>query len=879
MALGPYRQKRRFGVTSEPRGRKASRKGYAYVIQKHAARRLHYDLRLELDGVMKSWAVTRGPSLVPGEKRLAIQVEDHPIDYNAFEGTIPKGEYGGGTVMIWDRGTWEPVGDPRAGYQKGHLDFRLQGEKLGGEWHLVRMRKREGERQQSWLLIKADDDAARSRRDADILVELPLSVVSGRSIEEIAANTAAPARRKAAARSRERKVGSIAKHTRSEARKDDIADASERREADGVRRAPMPDFVKPCLALLSDHVPDDAGWLHEIKFDGYRVQAWLDHGKVTLRTRTGLDWTRKFAAVAKTLKELPAETALIDGEVVVETERGISSFSALQEALKSGRGAFRYYAFDLLYLNGFDLRGAPLVERKKTLWELMAEAATDGPLRYSEDFDTDGSLLLKHACRMSLEGIISKRREAPYRSGRPGDWIKAKCTGRQEFVVAGFTPASNDAKAVGALILGYYENGKFEYAGRVGTGFTRLGAKALWKELEPSRRRSSPFAAMPPEEHNRGAVWVEPRLVAEIDFTGWTHGKRLRHPSFQGLRHDKRAIEVVREANAMPPETSAAPVRSKAAKQPNKMSKRDAAARMRKAKADVMVAGIALSNPDRVYWQDVGVTKQALAEYYVAAWDWVAPHVTGRVLSLLRCPEGAEGDCFFQKHATAGLEGAHLRRVPEDGDEVIAIDGLGGLIALVQAGVLEVHVRGSRVDRLDAADRVVFDLDPGPDFGWPDVKRAAIDVRDRLEALGLKSFLKTTGGKGLHVVVPIDDTAWDVVKKFAREFAQGLADAEPNRFVAMAAKNKRAGRIFIDYLRNSREATAIVPYSTRARPGATVSVPLAWSELQGLSAPNAFTVANVPARLRRLKSDPWSEMAGLRQRLPGPVRSRAVAKK
>jgi len=851
--LKTYHGKRRFGVTAEPKGTVARKRRHAFVIQKHAARRLHYDLRLELDGVMKSWAVTRGPSLVPGEKRLAVQVEDHPIHYNTFEGTIPHGEYGGGTVMIWDRGTWSPEQDAHKGMAKGHLSFELDGEKLRGGWHLVRMHRRPGEKRDNWLLIKQKDDAARSARDEDILDEQPRSVKSGRAMDEIA---------KGAPRKRiSKKTGKKASKKKTSKKKAEKQTGKRKSRPKRSGGDALPDFVAPSLATLAEKAPDNGNWIREIKFDGYRIQSRLDDGTVKLLTRSGLDWSRKFPTIAAAVGKLQATSALIDGELVVNGENGVSSFSLLQQELKAGRDSrMAYYVFDLMHLNGDDLRPLPLTARKAALAQLLDRSANDSPLRLSESIDETGSLLLKHACKMHLEGIVSKRADAAYHSGRGHDWIKVKCSDRQEFVVAGFVHSTADSRSIGALVLATYDRGKLAYAGRTGTGFSHKSARDLYRTFKPLVLRKSPFDTLPPEEHGtRTPVWVKPKMVVEVDFHGWTHADHVRQASFQGVREDKKALEVVREMKAV-----AAVNRQDSVK---RMSKRKTAL-ARVCEAQVEVGGITLSHPDRVYWEDAGVTKRDLAEFYAGVWTWMKPHLVGRPISLLRCPEGAGGQCFFQKHAAAGIATEHLHEVAEKGGKIISIDGLDGLIALVQAGVLEIHSRGTTVDELGNADRLVFDFDPGPGTGWKDVVVAARDVRARLAKLKLKTFLKTSGGKGLHVVLPIKPTPWEVAKDFTHAVATAMAADEPDRYTAVVSKSKRNKRIFIDYLRNSREATAVVPYSTRARPGAPVSTPVDWSELGSLKSADQYTVKNLPARLAKLRKDPWAGIDRVKQSLP-----------
>lgn len=875
--LKTYHAKRRFGVTEEPKGKVSRQSGNAFVIQKHDATRLHYDLRLELDGVMKSWAVTRGPSLVPGEKRLAVAVEDHPIDYNTFEGTIPEGEYGGGTVMIWDRGTWEPESDPHKGLKKGHLAFTLKGEKLSGGWHLVRMHRRSNEKRDNWLLIKQHDAAERSARDKDILEEKPLSVVTGRDLDEIAQGKAkrrAPSQsRKTVKKTAERKTVAKKKTKKKAKRKARAAVIKPLRRTAKVKEsnadtseAPigvLPAFVEPCLATLAEKAPDGDAWIHEIKFDGYRLQARLDRGRVKLLTRRGLNWTKKFPGLAAAIAKLPAKAALIDGEVVVEGDDGVSSFSLLQQALKEGDDKrMAFYVFDLMHLDGADLRLLPLTTRKAALAKLLSRVPERGQLRLSESIDERGPLLLKHACKMGLEGIVSKQAMAGYHSGRGHGWIKTKCSDRQEFVVAGFAPSTTDAHAVGALVLGVYDRGRLHYAGRTGTGFSHALARTLYRELKRAEVKQSPLDPLPKEERGRrGPIWVEPNMVVEVDFQGWTHGDRVRQASFQGVREDKKATEVVREQRVI------AALNKEAA-----ASKRSAPVKPRSTpptgKGD-MVGAIKLTHPDRVYWKDGAITKRDLAAYYTKVWKWMAPHLVGRPIALVRCPEGADmGQCFFQKHASAGISTEHLHLVPEKGDKIISVVDLDGLISLVQGGVLEIHTRGTTNDHREQADRLVFDLDPGPGTDWKDIVAAARDVRERLEGIKLKTFLKTSGGKGLHVVLPIRPTPWQKAKEFTRVVAAAMEADAPDKYVSTATKDKREGRIFIDYLRNSREATAVAPYSTRARPGAPVSVPIGWSELGSLQSANQYTVKNIALRLSRLRKDPWAGIGKVKQALP-----------
>lgn len=835
MALETYRRKRDFTATPEPKGRRGRRRGNSFVIQKHAARRLHYDLRLEMEGVLRSWAVTRGPSLVAGEKRLAVHVEDHPLAYGDFEGTIPKGEYGGGTVIVWDRGTWAPVGDAAKGYAKGHLEFTLEGEKLRGRWHLIRMQGKPGEKRENWLLIKADDEAARPEAAPDILEEAPRSVKTGRDIAEVADEAPGWSSRTGPIRpGRGRKAAGTEQNPEPE--EETGLPPPDPSKVKGARKEPLPDFVPPMLATLAPSAPAGDRWLHEIKFDGYRLQARIEAGRVKLLTRRGLDWTDRFGkAVPAALAGLPLGTALLDGELVVETDSGASDFSALQADLSAGKGdRFILYGFDLLHLDGYDLRSLPLVRRKEMLEQLLAEAR--GPLRYSGHFEESGALVLRHACRLSLEGIVSKLRDSPYRAGRGKAWIKSKCSARQEFVIGGYVPSTASRQAIGSLVLGVYDDGGLEHVGRVGTGFSTAVAEDLFRRLERIRSDDSPFAGRLTAGEARQVRYTRPELVAEVEFRAWTADGHLRHAAFRGLREDKPAREIVRET-------------------PAARTKAGAGAKAAPPRPDVR-----LTHPDRVYWPEEGITKEGLADYYTLVWRRIAPFVVNRPLALLRCPSGIGGEKFFQKHAWKGVdENIRLVDDPKDpGDPLISIGDLAGLVALVQAAALEIHPWGSTLDDWERPDMIVMDLDPGEGVAWQRVIDAALELRQRFADAGLAAFLKTSGGKGLHVVAPLKPhAAWPEVKTFTKDMAGAMASDAPERYVATIAKARRKGKILIDYLRNQRGATAVAAYSSRARPGAAVSTPILWEELGPDIGPAHFTVDNLANRLAALSTDPW----------------------
>jgi len=817
--LASYNAKRDFGRTAEPRGARGhagkAAARHIFMVQKHDATRLHYDFRLELDGVLKSWAVTRGPSPDPADRRLAVRTEDHPLSYATFEGTIPKGQYGGGTVMLWDRGTWEPIPgkDPRRTLAEGHLHFILHGERMKGEWLLVRMKPRGKEKHENWLLRKVEDGYAGASGD---LVDKELtSIATGRTMAAIAAG--APRHDPPKEEKRDRKDGK------------DAPAGNRKRKA-----PPLPAFRPPQLATLTDHVPAGPGWIHEVKYDGYRVLLAVSPGRARAFTRTGQDWSDKFAPIVDAAAALDIGPALIDGEVVALDREGRPSFHALQAALKEGGAPLAYFVFDLLEADGEDLTSLGNRARKDRLATLLKGA--EPPIHLSDDVG-DGERLFDALCREGYEGVVSKRADAPYRGRRTQSWLKVKCTRRQEFVILGWRE-SDKARGFRSLLLGLNEGGVLRYAGRVGTGFSADDIDRLREKMRPLERATPP--AEVPRAAARGVHWVTPRLVAEVAFTEFTGDGALRHPSFLGLREDKPAREVVEEK----------PV-------PVVPDKADRRADKKKAKGPAGPPfGIAISNPDRVIYPESGITKGRLADYYAALVDPMLAWLARRPVSLVRCPQGRARACFFQKH-DSGSFGDHVHHVPireKDGGEApyLYVEDGAGLLACVQMGTIEFHGWGSLIDAIERPDRLVFDLDPDEGLGFDVVRKAARRLRTVLDDIGLVSFPLLSGGKGVHVVVPLDATAeWPEVKDFASRFARALAQAEPGHFTANMKKTERKGRIFIDWLRNQRGATAILPYSARARPGATVAAPIAWDELDDIALPGRFTIADAELLLSR----------------------------
>ena len=897
--LSRYRAKRDFSKTAEPSGarRVARAPALRFVIQKHAARRLHYDLRLELNGVFKSWAVTRGPSLDPADKRLAVEVEDHPLDYGDFEGTIPKGEYGGGTVQLWDRGYWMPEDDrnPSSALHAGELKFRMEGERLHGGWVLVRMRHdRDGGKRTNWLLIKHRDEFARSG-DHDALLAEDRSVASGRPMAAIEAGKGRaprPFMLVAAGGRRTARADAVWHSNRQSGEQRDpepspdptptprrakraAASSSERDTRPAVSgkrlRGPLPAFIAPQLAKLVDRPPGDGRWGHEIKLDGYRLQLRVQKGKATLKTRKGLDWTHKFAALAAAATALP--DCIIDGEVVALNERGVPDFAALQAALADeDSDNLVFYAFDLLCEGQEDLRSLALTDRKARLAALLEPlSGTAGRrIRYLEHLESAGDAVLRSACRMEMEGIVSKRLDDPYRSDRSGSWVKSKCRAGHEVVIGGW---SSESGVLRSLLVGVYREGELVPVGRVGTGFGRTKLTTLMKRLKPLAAATSPFAGKVPTPGGRKINWVKPELVAEIEFAGWTEGGNVRQAAFKGLREDKPAREVRAERPVMLPvdETPVEQV-SQANAAVAKRTTRSPRGAQRASKtgggaAKDSVLGVNISKPDKILWPNAGdgkpVTKLDLAEYYAAVGEWMLPHLQGRPCSIVRAPDGIEGQRFFQRHAMAGMSNlVDLINIAGDRQPYVAINRLEGLIAIAQTAGLELHPGGCVPNEPEVPGRLVFDLDPAPDVEFAAVITTALELRSRLQKIGLTSFCKTTGGKGLHVVCPLAQSRkvtpdWTVAKAFAREVCRQMAEDAPARFVLNMAKKERTGRIFLDYLRNDRLSTAVAPLSTRARPGATVSMPLNWQQVKAGLDPARFTVRTVPQQLQR--NHPWED--------------------
>ncbi|WP_019142326.1 DNA ligase D [Noviherbaspirillum massiliense] len=826
--LANYHAKRNFRITPEPHGELAAPgERLRFVVQRHDARKLHYDFRLELDGTLKSWAVPKGPSLDPAEKRLAVQVEDHPLDYIDFEGDIPEHQYGAGHVDVWDSGYWEPQGDPVAGYKAGKLKFRLDGERLRGGWALVRTRLQAGKPQ--WLLIKEKDEEAQAHAaDGDAKPD--------------EAPAAPAAKRKRTTR----------KATSSTAQEQH--DAAAPTALKGARKAALPETMSAQLATLVDAVPQEGDWLYEIKYDGYRVLARVDGDEVRLFTRDGKDWTAKLPRQAEAIRALGLQSAWLDGEIVVLDKQGIPSFQLLQNAFDEKRSAqILYYLFDLPYLNGYDLRKTPLEARRELLGQMLA-GAEQASLRFSAALDKPPQQLLDSACELSMEGIIGKLAGSPYVGKRSTDWIKLKCRKRQEFVIAGYTDPQGARQYFGSLLLGVYgDDGVLRYAGRVGTGFDRTTLQSTYRQLKALEQKPNPFAKLPAGVGRAHVHWIRPQLAAEVSFAEWTREGLVRQAVFHGLRIDKPAAQIRREQAASTP--------AKAGKAGSTKSRNDT--------KEAAVAGVRITHPDRVIDPRSGFTKLELARYYEQVAPRILPFLQNRPVYLLRCPEGIEGEKFFQKHrGRLPIPGVRMfdQSLDPEHAPLMAIESAEALAGAVQMGMIELHVCGATADRIDRPDCMVFDLDPDPELPWHAVTEGAHLVKVLLDELGLQSFLKTSGGKGLHLVVPLARRhEWEDVTAFSQAVAQHLARTLPARFSAKMGAQNRAGKIFVDYMRNQRQASAVCPYSVRARPGLPVATPMTWEELPETNSAAMWTVATLPMRLAQLKEDPWENYFKLRQ--------------
>ncbi|PAU51008.1 DNA ligase D [Pseudomonas sp. PICF141] len=875
--LDDYNRMRDFSATSEPAAVKRSGKKAAkdhalqFCIQKHDASHLHYDFRLELDGALKSWAVPKGPSLDPKVKRLAIHVEDHPLEYATFEGTIPEGHYGAGDVIVWDRGVWIPLDDPAKAYAKGRLKFELQGEKLGGLWNLVRTHM--PGKQEQWFLIKHQDSAARPDSEYDVVAAQPDSVLSDRTILEKKHGAEKP---------------KPIKKVPAKARKEKSAQLT------GARKAKLPELLKPELATLVESAPGGE-WSYEIKFDGYRVMARIDHDEVRLFTRNGHDWTHKLPAQARALAALDLESAWLDGEMVVANEQGVPDFQALQNAFDSGRsGSIVYYLFDLPYLNGVDLREVPVEERRAAL-AIVLKPNQNPLLRFSDAFGESPEALLNSACEMKMEGLIGKRLGSPYVSRRTSDWIKLKCKHRQEFIVVGFTDPKGTRSAFGALLLGLHDrdSGELRYAGKVGTGFNEATLKRIYEQLKPLQTKKPSVVNPPSGFEAKGVHWLKPTLLAEVAFAEMTKDGSVRHAVFHGLRDDKPAEEITVElpktvntsaSNTTTPKTGAAKSvakRKSAAEKPDTADPKTARSTVAPSQIGLASGKIRITHPERVIDASSGTTKMQLAEYYANIAEWILPQLKDRPVALVRAPDGIAGELFFQKNAERlAIPGIVTLDKELTGQPVMIINNAKALIGAVQMSTVELHTWNATSVDLDKPDRFVLDLDPDPALPWKSMIEATRLTLTVLDELGLKAFLKTSGGKGIHLIVPLTRKhGWDEVKDFSHAIVSHMAKLLPDRFSAVSGPKNRVGRIFIDYLRNGLGATTICAYAVRTREGLPVSVPIFREEVAELKGGNQWNVHNVHERLADIGDEPWADLKKTRQTITADMRRRVGMKK
>ncbi len=855
-SLTEYNRKRNFGITSEPAGGKVTKKdteqSLCFVIQKHDARRLHYDFRLELDGALKSWAIPKGPSLDPKDKRLAVHVEDHPLSYASFEGNIPHGQYGGGDVIVWDQGIWQPHGDPRDDYKSGKLKFTLIGEKLAGDWTLVRTHLRGSGDKEQWLLIKERDDSARPAEEYDIVEAQPQSVITGELLPiEVSGKVNGKVSKSATAKVSKPTANSVSTKKTTKKSPAKIKTVVSKTEVQ------LPDFLTPELATLVSE-PPAGDWLYEVKFDGYRILARIEGGEVRLITRNNNDWTDKLPLQAKSITELELGDSWLDGEVVVLDKKGLPDFQALQNAFEIGRSnQVIYYLFDAPFLNGADLRELPVEERRAQLEKILPHNKKS-VLRFSGAFTAHHETVLASACAMSLEGVIGKRVGSPYASRRSGDWIKLKCRLRQEFVIVGYTPPQGGRSGFGALLLAVHEKqgaSALRYAGRVGTGFNETRLQELYSKMTKLARSTSPLSHKLTSAQARDVRWIEPKLVCEVEFAQWTSEGILRQAAFIALRSDKPAWDIIREQAKSPEQLSPAekikgPASKKASAEKTGASK-------------PLINSVAISHPERVIDPQSGATKEDLALFYSSIAKWILPHLDDRAVSLVRAPDGITGEQFFQKHADR-LAIPNIKQLDKSLDPghpaLMEIDSPEALVGAIQMGTVELHTWGSLAKKIEFPDRITLDLDPDPALPWRSVVEATRLTLAVLDELELKAWLKTTGGKGMHIVVPLAPAAeWEYVKEFSKQIAQFMARQIPERFVARMGPKNRVGKIFIDYLRNQRGASAVSAFSVRARPGLPVSVPITRDELLELNSSHQWTIANLHERLASLKTDPWTD--------------------
>jgi bifunctional non-homologous end joining protein LigD len=834
MKLDLYNQKRNFKKTSEPTGKISHKNKNLYVIQKHAASHLHYDFRLELNGVLLSWAVPKGPSLDTSVKRLAMHVENHPVEYGHFVGIIPKGQYGGGTVMVWDIGTWISKDEnPYTAYKKGHMRFELKGKKLKGQWSLIQFNRAKDNK--SWFLIKTNDKYATPIKDIDITLAKPNSIISKYSIDEIAENyshiwqskkglTRVDSTPKNASAIKNKKISTLKINLPSKI---------------------MPTVLYPQLATLVDQAPEGIEWIHEIKWDGYRILAYLNNKSIRLMSRNNKEWTTSFANIAALIKKKFKKNIILDGEVVLLDEQLRSNFQMLQNAMEANaEKAFIYYIFDILYYDQYDLTSLPLKERKNILKKLLV-AINEPLLQYSDHIEGTGKDVFKMACKMSLEGIISKNVNSPYLQKRTKNWLKIKCSQRQEFIIGGYSPPKGNRRFFGSLFLGYHDKkGALIYCGNVGTGFTQDSLEVIYQKLRKNICKENPFTTRPPGVTS--AIWVKPILICEVEFSEWTRDGSLRHPSFKGLRTDKKSKDIIQD-------------KKKSIK--NIILDR---------KISAVSAEIGITNPDKILYPEDKITKLDILTFYEKIQDWILPYIINRPLTLVRCPDNYN-TCFYQKHINKTtpktLSGLRIKEKDKTA-ECIYIKDFSGLKALVQMGSLEIHPWGSRIDSIEYPDTITFDLDPSPEISWSKLVAAAAQIRDYLKKYQLKSFVKTTGGKGLHIVIPIKpEYNWNIVKDFTHAFVNFLVEQHPKVYVGEMSKIKRKGKIFVDYLRNQRGATSVSAYSTRARRSAPVSVPIGWDELTNNRKDTYFTIQTLPARLKKIKKDPWKDFFRIKQSL------------